>query len=305
MRMLKLERFSTRLHSVAESGFTLIEVLIAITILSFIAFSTYKMVDSNTTTKETVLREDQAIIQSLTAIGRIDTDISQLYTPLYYAGKLVPNARVSSDVYAESAAPTGNFDGKAKNGQLIPQFKSEDKSSIILFTQANRRKVADSKESRFAWVKYSLRPMETDPSADADVGQKNLAGNELIRQVIAADIYNPSINWSDVKPQVLMKNIKSLEFSFWDERTKKFVSSIQDLNENKNLIRGIKLVLVWIDEDNNEQTIEKVFRILHPYFNTKQDDLKMGSGLGAPGAGGTPGGGVSTPIDPGPDGAIQ
>lgn len=289
-----MEHFKQQSHSVREGGFTLIEVLIAIMILTFIAFSTYKMLDSNLATKDTVLKEDRLIIQGVTAIGRLDADITQLYTPLYSSGKLMPTASSSSDPYADTAAPSGNFDGRAKNGQLIPQFKSEDKSSMILFTQANRRKMANSKESRFAWVKYSLRPMEGEPGEEPAA----ILGQELIRQVIATDVYAESINWSEVKPQVLMRNIKSMEFSFWDERTKKFVGSIQDLNENKNLIRAIKIDLVWVDEDKNEQVIQKVFRVLHPYFNTKQDDLKLGSTGATPGA-------ISTPTDPGPDGAIQ
>jgi len=291
MRMLRLEHFKTKFHSTSEAGFTLIEVLIAVVILSFIAFSTYKMVDSNITMKETVSREDKAIIQGVTAIGRLDSDFTQIYSPLFSSGKAQPQANNTSDVYADTVAPSGNFDGKAKNGQLIPQFKSEDKSTLIIFTQANRRKIMDSKESRFAWVKYSIRTMQADPEAEDN--KRPQANFELVRQVIATDIYGQTQNWSEVKAQVLMRYIKSLEFSFWDERTKKFVGSIQELNENKNLIRAIKVVIVWVDEDNNEQTIQKVFRVLNPYYNTKQDDLKLGSGQ------------KLNPMDPGPAGADE
>jgi len=286
-----LEHFNSKLHSSKEAGFTLIEVLIAIVILSFIAFSTYRMVDSNITMKETVAREDRAVIQSVTAVGRLDSDFSQIFTPLFSSGKQQPKANATPDAYADTIAPSGNFDGMAKNGQLIPQFKSEDKSSVVIFTQANRRKVMDSKESRFAWIKYSVRNMEISP--DEEENKRPQANLELVRQVIATNIYGQTLNWSEVKSQVLMRNIKSLEFSFWNERSKKFVSSIQELNENKNLIRAIKMVLVWVDEDNNEQTIQKVFRVLNPYFNTKQDDLKLGSGQS----------GRLNPMDPGPAGA--
>ena len=76
--------------NIINAGFTLVEVLIAITILSFISFSTYKMVDSNTDTKERVVKEDQVTIQGLTAIGRLDSDFSQIYNPLYFNSKLAP-----------------------------------------------------------------------------------------------------------------------------------------------------------------------------------------------------------------------
>jgi prepilin-type N-terminal cleavage/methylation domain-containing protein len=279
-------------------GFTLIEVLIAITVLSFISFSTYKMVDTNTSTKDRVIKEDRQIVQTLTAVGRLDSDISQMVNPLYSYSKLVPTASSNpDDIYADNNTnANGAFDGKTKNGALIPQFKSEDKSTIIFFTQANRRKMADTKESRFAWIKYSLKPMEPDPDNPDD----NSAGlYELIRQSVSTDIYNSTIDWSKPRPQTVMGKIKNLEFSFWDERGKKYTSSLQDLNENKYLIRSIKVKLIWIDDDKHEQKLEKSFRILHPYFNTKQDDLKTGPGAnGAYDGGGVPPG-IPDPLSPG------
>lgn len=277
-----------------NQGFTLIEVMIAITILAFISFITYKMVDSNTETKDRVVKEDRQTVQSLTAIGRIDSDVTQIYNPLYSNSKLVPTANNSgSDIYADSSSSAnGAFDGKANNGALIPQFKSEDKSTLIFLTQANRRKMADTKESRFAWVKYSVRSMEPDPDNPDD---KVSGFYELVRQTIPTDIFNPTQDWSKPKFQVVMERIKTLEFSFWDERSKKYTTSLQELNENKNLIRSLKVNIVWIDDDNNEQKIEKAFRVLYPYFNTKQDDLTNGTQTG-----GAYGGGNQPPGTPDP-----
>ena len=256
---------------IAPNGFTLVEVMISITILMFISFATYKMVDTNVDTKERVVKEDRQTIQSLVAIGRLDSDISQIYNPLYSSGIMVPTSTDGNDVYADSASSAnGAFDGKTASGALIPQFKSEDKSTIIFLTLANRRKIADTKESRFAWIKYSVRPMEPDPDNPDD----NTAGlTELVRQTINTDIFNPTQDWSKQKSQVVMEKIKSLEFSFWDERSKKYTTSIQELNENKNLIRSLKVSIVWIDDDKNEQKIEKSFRVLFPFFNTKQDEI--------------------------------
>jgi len=278
-------------------GFTLVEVMISITILMFISFATYKMVDSNTDTKDRVVKEDRQTVQSLTAIGRLDSDISQMYNPLYSSAKMAPTASTGADIYSDNASnANGAFDGKAATGALIPQFKSEDKSTLIFLTLANRRKVADTKESRFAWVKYSLRAMEPDPENPDD----NTAGlSELVRQTITTDIFNPTQDWSKPKFQVVMEKIKSLEFSFWDERGKKYTTSLQELNENKNLIRSLKVSIVWIDDDKNEQKIEKAFRVLFPYFNTKLDEIKTGapgdsSMGGGTGDGGSAGGGGST-----------
>jgi hypothetical protein len=137
--------------------------------------------------------------------------------------------------------------------------------------------MAETKESRFSWVKYSLRRSEKP----ADVDEKNLNTKgeyELIRQSISNNIYSGDLNWGDVKSQILLTQVKSIEFSFWDERTKKFVGSLQDLNENKNSPRSIKMDLVWVDENNNEQKIIKTYRILYPYYNVKIDDINGAAG---------------------------
>jgi prepilin-type N-terminal cleavage/methylation domain-containing protein len=277
-----------------QEGFTLIEVMISITILSFISYATFRMVNTNTDTKDRVVKEDRQTVQTLTAIGRLDTDISQIYNPLFASSKLAPTANgSSSDIYADNTSnANGAFDGKANTGALIPQFKSEDKSTIIFLTLANRRKMADTKESRFAWVKYSMRSMEPDPDNPDD---KTAGLYELVRQTIAIDIFNPTQDWSKPKFQVVMERIKNLEFSFWDERTKKYTTSLQELNENKNLIRSLKVNITWVDDDNNEQKIEKAFRVLYPYFNTKQDDIATGA------AGGAYGGGTQPPGIPDPN----
>lgn len=276
----------------STKGFTLIEVMISITILSFISYATFKMVNSNTDTKDRIVKEDRQTVQSLTAIGRLDSDITQMYNPLYSSSKFVPTASSSgSDIYADNNSnANGAFEGKTSSGALIPQFKSEDKSTLVFLTQANRRKMADTKESRFAWVKYSVRSMEPDPDNPDD---KTAGLYELARQTITTDIFNPTQDWSKPKFQVVMERIKTLEFSFWDERAKKYTTSLQELNENKNLIRSLRVNIVWIDDDNNEQKIEKSFRVLYPYFNTKQDDLNTG--------GGAYGGGAQPPGIPDPN----
>jgi prepilin-type N-terminal cleavage/methylation domain-containing protein len=264
----------------SRSGFTLVEVLIAILLLGFISLETYKLVDNSTDAKERILKEDQLLMQTLTAMNRIDNDISQIYSPLYAFGKgqVDPNNMMQSGLDSTistqgESSPT--FDGRTKNGLLIPQFISDDKSTIQFLTTSNRRKIADSKESRYAWIKYSLL-------ASKDEDDKKQGGSDLVRQILPVDIYNKEVNSilkdtnsSHSKSQVILTHVKSLEFSFWDEKSKKYVTSLQDLNENKNLVRLIKLELVWMDDNNIEQKLEKNFRILYPLFLTKQDDLNM------------------------------
>ena len=268
--MYKLANSRYFLNQINHLGFTLIEVLIAIVLLAFVSLYTFKMVSTSTDTKETVVKEDQTIVQTLTAVARLDSDYSQIYSPLSSSSKLTPQNDNFSN-YADSLNSNSLFDGKTKNGKLIPQFQSTEKSSVIFFTAANRRKIQDLKESRFAWVKYSLRKMEKEEGAE-DV-QKRDGEYELIRQTITTNLFGNELDWSNVKAQVMMEHVKDLEFSFWDMRTKKFSTSILDLNELRNNPRALKMNLTWIDENNHEQTIVKTFRPLNPYFNTKIDDI--------------------------------
>ena len=132
-----------------------------------------------------------------------------------------------------------------------------------------------------------MRRTDKSKTETDDRNLNTIGENELIRQTISTNIYGSILNWSDTKSQILLTQVKSVEYSFWDERAKKFIGSIQELNENKNSIRAIKLNMVWVDEDNHEQKIEKIFRVLYPYFNTKSDDLKntgaYGDGTAPPG----------------------
>jgi prepilin-type N-terminal cleavage/methylation domain-containing protein len=285
-----------------SKGFTLIEVLIAITILSFISFSTYKMIDSNTETKDRVIKEDRITVQGLTAIGRLDADFSQIVNPLFAYGKYVPTTSNLDNAYVDTSSTiNGSFIGKTINGANIPQFKSEEKSSLVFLSQANRRKFADSKESRYAWIKYSLKPMELDP----EESKEQTSGlYEFVRQSISTDIYNNNIEWTKPKPQIIMEKVKEVEFSFWDEKTKKYTTSLQELNENKDLIRSIKLSLTWIDDNDHEQKVVKTFRVLHPYFNTKLDDFKTNAAI-QDGGFGTQVPPADGQVNPDPSGAVN
>lgn len=280
-----LELFKLKPHKHSQAGFTLIEVLISITILTFIALSTYIMVDKNVTTKETVLSEDDEFLQILTAMNRIDGDFTQFYSPLFFSAKNKAKTTQNNAYEDNSTFTNENFDGLTESFDRIPKFIAEDKSTITFFTSANRRKFANTNESRYMWVKYKLVSMQPDP----DFPDKNVSGRfSLIRQVIADDIFNSTLDWDKAKEQVLLENIKDLSFSFWEMRNKKFTTSLNELGDLRNNPRLLKVEITWYDASNNEKKFEKVSRILQPYFDLnldknqkKQYEAKNGQGKGS------------------------
>lgn len=275
---------STGLVSIkSEHGFTLIEVLIAIVIMAFVAFSTFQITDSSMTTKENVTREDREIMQVLTALNRIDADFQESYSPLYFdaqvsASQVTDNSNGADQNFAESFFQDNkNFYAKTKKGHLIPHYIAEEKGSLQFLSTAHRRRIEGKKESRFVWIKYSLRNSQQNKEEDQEEPRGEY---ELIRQIYPTDIYAKELDWEKVPTQVLLRNLKELEFQFWDARTKKFTANINDLNENRYQIRGINLVFTWIDPDKNEQKFEKNMRTLWPYFNPKQDEIQNASSSG-------------------------
>lgn len=260
-----------------QSGFTLVEVLISIVLMAFVALTTYQITDSSITTKENVTKEDREIMQVLTMLNRMDADFQESYSPLFFDAQASraavsddsANGNYSNDInYFEG---NKNFYAKTKSGHLVPFYLAEEKGTLQFLSTAHRRRIEGKKESRFVWIKYSLR--STTPNADSEDNEEKRGENELVRQAYSSDIYNKEIDWEKVPAQIVIQNLKELEFQFWDERTKKFTANINDLNENRYNIRAFKVLFTWIDPDKNEQKYEKSFRTLWPYFNPKQDEM--------------------------------
>ena len=107
----------------------------------------------------------------------------------------------------------------------------------------------------------------------------------------------PTIKFIKENPEIVKKDLKKrndLEKLKWiDLILKKHGQYLEllkkELNENKNLIRSMKLELVWVDENQHEQKLDKTFRVLYPLFHAKQDDLNMAN---------TGEGGMVPPPDP-------
>lgn len=263
-----------------QYGFTLVEVLIAIVLMSFVAFTTLQITDSSINTKENVTKEDREIVQVVTLMNRLDADFSESYSPLFFDAKESPNVANSAANLDEPSNDLSyfesnkNFYARTKSGFLIPHFTAEEKGSVIFLATAHRRRMEGKKESRFVWIKYSTRTS----TPDEDDAEEKRAELELIRQVYMSDVYAKEVDWSKIPPQIILNNIKELEFQFWDERTKKFTANVNDLNENRYNVRSMKVAFTWVDPTKNEQYFEKSFRTLYPYFNPKQDEMLNNQG---------------------------
>ena len=272
----------------SNSGFTLIEVLIAITILSLLMATMYTIVNDSTESKDQIISEDRDALQLVTALDRMEQDFAQFYSPLYYSAKYVKKTTGQGQRFGDpgqneeeqvpdplaSYVPSERFPAISNSADIIPKLDNESKTEIAFLTTSNRRILEDSKQSRYAWVRYSLRS-----STREDAGLKEGADYELTRAIETENIYNKDFNWDSVKEYPILRDIKSFQFQFWNASTEKFVDRLELVAKDKETPRLIKILMVWINSDNNEVTIERTFRPLSPYFDTEKDQKEVEAAL--------------------------
>ena len=261
-----------------EKGFTLIEILVAITILSFMMVSIYTVVDNNINTKEIVISEDRQFLQMYTAMHRLNEDISQIYSPLYYSSIEIkkpgtdqnPNLEYSDNIANNNRfIPSPLFPRANVLNQPIPIIEQETKNSLMFMTSSNKRFIEGQKQSRFSWVHYSL---ESDDRDEAP------AENMLVRRVVSENVFERNLDVPAVRPQVLLRGVKELRFEFWSRQDVKWVDNVRLLApEERETIRAIRLTLTWVDSNKTERTTLRIFRPFWPYFDVVKDETERQS----------------------------
>jgi len=269
-----------------SSGFSLIEVLVATIMLAFMVYAVTTVSDNALDATQTVVNEDREYLQVLTAFSRIKRDIEHIYSPLYFARKFTPNpdnpqdfqlAQYLSGKFKEN----DNFAFAIRSGLPVPLFEAEEKSSLKIFTLTNRRKLENSKESRFAWVSYRLESNESEE--ESKQGLFN-----LMREQAGENIYiTDDTLFEKPKSFPLMDNVVSLTFEYWDREKRKWREKITEVPNGKNIIRGVKIVLEWKDKEGVEHIEQRIFRPLFPYFipeDPTQEQTQVPAGSATPGA---------------------
>ncbi len=274
MRLSKREQFLKN-----QAGFSLIEVLIAIVILSFLMLSIYQIIDNSSASNYRIKNEDRALIQFESAMNIIQTDIEYMYTPLFYETDkktdeaaykkafLTPQATGASayrvDESYGATTDLGDYyvDYSASNIP-IPKFINENKTSIAFLTSAGRRLVKNTKQSNLYWVIYELRDNPEPINQEAPY--------ILTRATVRQDIYNPNLDLKEAKAHPILDNVKTLEFNFFNTESKKFVESTRLLDNDLNTPRLIKIKVETEGPEGDTLFANRIFRPLFPLLDTKE-----------------------------------
>lgn len=252
------------MKKVNSSGFTLIEILVAIAILSFISIGVFQILDNTIDTQSSVTKEDKEFVQTQTGLRRLESDFERIYTPLYFDFPKVEETK-EKERFAynpEEQNPYNNhdnFDGVTSLGLPIPAIFYEKQKEIIFFTRTNTRKFQDSKVTSFQWVRYRM---------ESSVEREGLS--QLTRQSINKDIYSNNLSWQNSPIYTVVDGIKKFEFFLWDIEKKDWTDSIPERGKYYGPL--LKIKLIWIDQKENQNLVQKVFRIYFPNFDTLKDE---------------------------------
>lgn len=279
-----------------QKGFTLLEVLIAITLLGFITLGVVSVTDNAVITKERTseLNKNNLAIES--ALSRFDWDFSQIYSPLYFStvmnmqsmnqnpaavdangdgqpddpsaappAQVNPQLQMYYEQIIERMQQNERFSALSKEGIQIPRFHSPEKNVFEFLTASNRRKTENVRQSSFAWVRYGLTEMSLDQQKD----NEDLPAGATIPKSLKnlTRWFDPSDPWGtkridieNMKGAVLLENVETLEFSFWDVQRKKWETSLRAIQNGESVIRGVKMFISWYDSQGIKRSAERVFR---------------------------------------------
>jgi len=293
-----------------QSGFTLIEILIAITLLGFITIGVVSITQNAADTMERTTEINKNNLQIETAMARFEWDFSQMYSPMYFSSIMDrsgadPMSGTTSDANMDGkddntgqpikpATPISpqlqeyymrlnqrfeqnqHFSGLSKEGIPVPRFYNPEKTIFEFFTSSNRRKIQNTRQSHFAWVRYALG--ENIARKDETEEKNTLIPQglkSLVRYFNADDPYDDERidpEKSTVKAAILLENVESLEFQFWNMNSKRWETSLRSVPGGENALRGVKILITWYDASGIKKSVARIFRNHWP-MEVPQDNL--------------------------------
>ncbi len=303
-------------------GFTLLEILIAITLLAFISIGVVQITENAFNTKDRTTEINKNNLQIETAMSRFEWDFSQIYSPLYFSTQMnISFASGNNDANGDgiddmTGQPVQNiqqvspelqnyyqqlitrfeqnqhFSGISKEGLPIPRFYFPEKNIFEFFTSSNRRKVENARQSFFAWVRYTLAEPVEKPDTGVEKNSAIPAGlKSLVRYYTADDPYDdkridPNSGVSTIKAAVLLENVESLEFQFWDYQRRRWETSLRNIQQGEGLIRGVKIIISWYDSAGLKRSQTRIFRNHWPMVVPQEAVAPMPAASGTTGTGG-------------------
>lgn len=264
-----------------QTGFTLLEVMLSITILSLLMVSVFTITNNSIESKERIISEDREYLQIQTALDRFERDLSQIFSPLYFSIPILKPTTPGlngEDIFEEKDlvdrfVPSEKYPTQGNNKLPVPVIINENPQILSFKTSAHRRTQIDSQQSRYTWVNYKLETIT--PDLDSEVSEAQSTTEEWVRGSVADNPYTKDFRWDEVKHHTLLKGVKEFKFEFWDVDTKKFVSLLRETKQNVVTPRLIRISFIWVSKTGDEFPITRTFRPLWPFFDREAEQAMM------------------------------
>ena len=209
-------------------GFTLLEVIIAVAVTSFIGLTLGFAFNSTAGTKEVMETQAEHYRMLRTAMNRMEREIAAAYVSDRYDAKRYRDA---------FDRPTNFVGGKER----------------LMFTSlAHQRLYADAKETDQMLVEYQVK-------SSTEKGARSR--NDLFRR--EKTLLEDRMDRGGTE-DVLFEGVKRVEFAYWDAEKKQWVDEWDTRrNERKGLLpTRVKIVLTAVDETNREVKYTTQARIM-------------------------------------------
>jgi type II secretion system protein J len=198
-----------------EQGFTIMEMLIAMSIVAFMMFITWSVTIQIGDDKKFTARVADRNHQMRVGMTRMVHDISMAY--------------LSQNENTDMIEPRTFFIGKGTS-EAILRFSSF----------AHRPMWADANESEQTMISYFLAPSQTER------GETNLLRRESRRMT--------DEGWDNEKAEVdvLISNVEKVEFEYWDWRDKSWRSEWDSASESERgqLPPRVRIKVTVLDREN-------------------------------------------------------
>jgi prepilin-type N-terminal cleavage/methylation domain-containing protein len=276
-----------RLHQ-TEKGFTLIEVMISLFILTLIGVTTSKAVIEAAKLKEVLKDETEFASEFRTSVGFIERDLNQTFNPRWFLAAdmtpIDPYSQPAPVAAGQVAATSPDFLNRRLNGTAFQsydywgavldatgirpsRFKGTEKS-ISFVTASHTRVYQQKKESIYAKVKYELIPQPENPNLNKEQNDKMKGLSALIKteNTRAFELEEPPKDAAYVNTYVVLNNIQKIKFNFYKIGEK---DPVHEWDSDKNDPKGLFPEAVEIEltvKAPNDRTLDAkvLFRLETP-----------------------------------------
>jgi prepilin-type N-terminal cleavage/methylation domain-containing protein len=203
-----------------RAAFTLIELLIAITVLSFISLSIYTGTSNSFSLRENLERDNDFYNSVRAAVDVVGRDLAHMYVPQAAsmpgdAGKNIYDDPLNVDARNTTPPPPGFPYGEIMKFWSVPinpsgfrytRFNGNE-TEVTFVANSHIRLYRDTPECEFVKISYSLSD-----------GLKSGANKRLIK-VEDTDVFTDASSSDTAISYTLLSNVKSLKLRYLDGRS--------------------------------------------------------------------------------------